>query len=197
MVVLLTKSNPVRGYIRSGGVAVTPYLRTVAIFAASAHRGQTRKDARKTPYISHPLRVASILRHVGGVEDEAVLAAAILHDTIEDTHVTHADLVENFGAHVAGMVDECSDDKSLPKIERKRLQVEHAPHKSPGAALVKVADKMANLRDIIDSAPVGWSKERQAEYFEWAKAVVDRLPLSNSALVQGFNELYREGLQKL
>lgn len=197
MPTLLIKSSLVHGYYRSGGVAVSPYLRSVAKFAAVAHKGQTRKDVRKTPYISHPYRVANILRTVGNVHDEDVLAAAILHDTIEDTHVSHADLVKEFGPKVADMVAECSDDKNLHKDERKRLQVVHAPHKSDGAALVKVGDKIANLADLINSPPAGWPKERVREYFAWANDVVSGLPLSNRALKDEFKKIYRQGLSSL
>lgn len=197
MTTLLVKSSLVHGYYRSGGVAVSPYLRNVARFAAVAHKGQTRKDVRKTPYISHPYRVANILRTVGHVHDEEVLAAAILHDTIEDTHVSHADLVKEFGQSVADMVAECSDDKDLHKDERKRLQVEHAPHKSAGAALVKVGDKIANLADLMHSPPAGWSEDRIREYFTWANDVVSRLPLSNQALKNEFKKIYLRGLSEL
>lgn len=194
---LLVKSSLVHGYYRSGGVVVSPYLRSVAQFAAVAHKGQTRKDVRKTPYISHPYRVANILRTVGHVHDEEVLAAAILHDTIEDTHVSHADLVKEFGQSVADMVAECSDDKDLHKDERKRLQVEHATHKSAGAALVKVGDMIANLADLMHSPPAGWPESRIREYFDWAHRVVSRLPLKNQALKGEFQKLYRIGMTVL
>ena len=194
--ILLVKSSPVRGYMRTNGIAVSPYLRDVAKFAAAAHAGQVRKDARRTPYISHPFRVASILRNVGGVHDEHVLAAAILHDTVEDTSVTQADLLAKFGPKVAGMVMECTDDKALPKMERKRLQVVKAPKKTPGAALVKIGDKIANLDDLLHSPPPSWGKQRIRDYFSWAKQVVDGLPVNNPKLSARFDDVHAEGLRK-
>ena len=124
-----------------------------AHFAAEKHRNQRRKDAEATPYINHPLTLAKILSDEVGIHDHQVLAAAILHDTIEDTETTEAELREHFGDVITKVVLELTDDKSLPKHERKRLQVQNAPHKSPQAKLVKTADKIANLRDIASTPP--------------------------------------------
>jgi GTP diphosphokinase / guanosine-3',5'-bis(diphosphate) 3'-diphosphatase len=149
-------------------------LRALA-FAADRHRDQRRKDAAASPYINHPIAVASILWHEGEIRDPIALVAAILHDTIEDTQTTAAELVERFGAEVAAVVGEVTDDKSLPKARRKELQVEHAPHLSPPAQLVKLADKISNLRDILDSPPADWPIERRHDYVAWTKRVVDGL----------------------
>ncbi len=149
-------------------------LRSLA-FAADRHRDQRRKDGPASPYINHPIVVASLLWHDGEVRDPTVLLAAILHDTIEDTGTTEAELAAAFGAEVAAVVVEVTDDKSLPKARRKELQVEHAPHLSSRAKLVKLADKICNLRDITDSPPASWSAERRAEYVAWTKRVVDGL----------------------
>ncbi|CAJ1049890.1 guanosine-3'%2C5'-bis(diphosphate) 3'-pyrophosphohydrolase MESH1 [Xyrichtys novacula] len=124
-------------------------------FAAEKHRNQRRKDPDKTPYINHPIGVARILSHEGGVTDIQVLQAALLHDTVEDTDTSPAELEEKFGSVVAGIVQEVTDDKSLPKQERKRQQVEHAPHCSHQAKLVKLADKLYNLRDLNRCTPTG------------------------------------------
>lgn len=160
-------------------------------FAAARHRDQRRKDAEASPYINHPIALAALLAHTGGVEDLVVLQAAILHDTIEDTETTYEELLALFGKEVADVVLECTDDKTLEKHERKQRQVDRAPHKSRAAALVKLADKTCNLRDIAASPPSYWTLERRREYFDWAKRVVDGLPKVNAALEQAFDEAWR------
>ena len=144
-------------------------------FAAHKHRDQRRKDAEASPYINHPIALAEVLTGEGGVTDIGVLAAALLHDTIEDTATTLEELNRRFGERIAGMVAEVTDDKALPKIERKRLQIEHAAGICPGAKLVKLADKICNLRDVAERPPAKWDLERRREYFEWAKRVIDGL----------------------
>ena len=164
-----------------------------ASFAADKHRGQRRKDADATPYINHPLALANILAREGGVEDAKVIAAALLHDTVEDTETTIEELEARFGKRVASMVAEVTDNKSFPKEERKRLQVVKAASKSTGAKLVKLADKIANLRDLVAAPPADWSAERKAEYFDWAKEVVKGLRGVNASLETAFDEAYARG----
>jgi guanosine-3',5'-bis(diphosphate) 3'-pyrophosphohydrolase len=147
-------------------------LISAAAFAADKHRNQRRKDAEASPYINHPISLAHVLAGDGGIEDVHVLAAALLHDTLEDTATTAEELLEAFGERVTGLVLEVTDDRSLPKAERKRRQVEHAPHLSPGAKLIKLADKICNLRDVRSAPPADWSLERRREYFDWAHRVV-------------------------
>ncbi|XP_021564337.1 guanosine-3',5'-bis(diphosphate) 3'-pyrophosphohydrolase MESH1 isoform X3 [Carlito syrichta] len=130
-------------------------LLEAADFAARKHSQQRRKDPEETPYINHPIGVARILTHEAGITDIVVLQAALLHDTVEDTDTTLDEVELHFGAPVRRLVEEVTDDKSLPKLERKRLQVVHAPHSSPGAKLVKLADKLYNLRDINRCTPKG------------------------------------------
>ena len=160
-------------------------------FAAHMHRDQRRKDAEASPYINHPIALAEVLAGEGGIADVEVLAAALLHDTIEDTATTAEELRAQFGARVAGVVVEVTDDKNLPKAERKRLQIEHAPAISPGAKLVKLADKICNLRDVADRPPSGWDLERRREYFEWAKRVIDGLRGAHPRLEAAFDDAYR------
>lgn len=117
-------------------------------FAADKHRTQRRKDASASPYINHPIALSNILLNEGGVEDERVLVAALLHDTLENTETTAQELVRLFGKEIAELVLEVTDDKALPKAERKRLQIKHAPHISRQAKLVKLADKICNLRGV-------------------------------------------------
>jgi guanosine-3',5'-bis(diphosphate) 3'-pyrophosphohydrolase len=156
-------------------------------FAAHKHRDQRRKGAEASPYINHPIAVANVLANEVGIVDPITLAAALLHDTIEDTDTTAQELESAFGAEVATVVVEVTDDKSLPKQERKRLQVEHAVHLSEGAKLVKLADKTCNLRAISRSPPVDWSLERRRDYFVWAKRVVEPMH-GTSALLDGLVE---------
>jgi len=142
-------------------------------FAAHKHRDQRRKGADASPYINHPIAVANVLANEAGITDASILAAALLHDTIEDTATTPQELEAAFGAEVASIVLEVTDDKTLPKQERKRLQIEHAAALSKQAKVVKLADKICNVRDMSQLPPVDWSLERRADYFIWAKQVVD------------------------
>ena len=159
-------------------------------FAARKHRDQRRKDPEASPYINHPIALANILWREGGVHEPAVICAALLHDTIEDTATTEQELAQRFGPAVARIVMEVTDDKALDKADRKRLQVEHAPHLSREAKLVKLADKIANLRDVASSPPAEWPLARQREYFEWAKRVVDGLRGAHPGLERVFDEAY-------
>lgn len=159
-------------------------------FAADKHCFQKRKDEGKSPYINHPLGLADVLANEAGVEDDRVLIAAILHDTIEDTETTAQELIREFGQEVADIVLEVTDDKALPKAERKRLQIEHAATISRRAKLVKLADKICNLRDVANSPPIDWSLERKREYFDWAKSVVDGVRGVHPGLEHIFDEAY-------
>lgn len=159
-------------------------------FSAQKHSTQRRKDAAESPYINHPIAVATVLASEAGVTDLTTLQAAILHDTIEDTQTTFEELVARFGEDVAGVVMEVTDDKSLPKEERKLLQIAHAPQKSPRAAMIKLADATCNLRDMTSSPPRGWSDERRRGYFVWAKQVVDGLPVGDGPLRAAFDEAF-------
>jgi len=159
-------------------------------FASLKHRDQRRKDAQASPYINHPIALASVLASEGGVTDPVVLSAALLHDTVEDTQTTPAELRAVFGPRIAGIVEEVTDDKNLPKAERKRLQVEHAAHISREAKLVKLADKICNVRDVAGHPPARWDLTRRREYFEWAKAVVDQMRGAHPDLERRFDEAY-------
>jgi len=157
-------------------------------FAARKHRDQRRKDREASPYVNHPIDLAHVLCNEAGIEDPVVLAAALLHDTVEDTDTTEQELIGHFGPEIASIVMEVTDDKSLPKARRKRLQVEHAPHASERARLVKLADKICNLRDMAGSPPANWSLERRREYFDWAREVVEGLRGTHPVLERLFDE---------
>jgi GTP diphosphokinase / guanosine-3',5'-bis(diphosphate) 3'-diphosphatase len=161
-------------------------------FAAHKHRDQRRKDAQASPYINHPIALADVLVNEGGVTDVEVLCAALLHDTVEDTATTHQELVDAFGSRIARIVAEVTDDKSLSKDERKRLQVEHAVRLSPEAKRVKLADKICNLRDVASQPPAHWDLPRRREYFDWAKSVVDRLRGVDARLEEAFDRAYAQ-----
>lgn len=163
-------------------------LLKAAEYAAEMHRDQRRKGVEASPYINHPIQVASIIANVGKVSDVTVLAAALLHDTIEDTEATGNALEERFGGNIRQLVEEVTDDKTLPKAERKRLQIEHTAHMSDGAKLIKIADKTCNVRDIGSKPPDDWSIERRREYFDWAVKVVAGCRGVNAAMEELFDQ---------
>jgi guanosine-3',5'-bis(diphosphate) 3'-pyrophosphohydrolase len=167
-----------------------PALIGALSFAADKHRNQRRKDKEASPYINHPIMLAKILAVEGGVEDGLVLGAAVLHDTIEDTETSYEELAAQFGREIADVVLEVTDDKALPKAERKQRQIDHAPQLSRAAKLVKLADKIANVRDVADHPPSEWPIERRREYFDWAKRVVDGLRGTHERLEAAFDAAY-------
>jgi GTP diphosphokinase / guanosine-3',5'-bis(diphosphate) 3'-diphosphatase len=159
-------------------------------FAARKHRDQRRKDADASPYINHPIALADTLANEAGIRDPTTLAAALLHDTIEDTDTSLAELGAQFGPQVAAIVAEVTDDTALSKAERKRLQIEHAAGITTQAKLVKLADKICNLRDMSVAPPAGWPLERRREYFDWAKNVVDEMRGCDATLESLFDAEY-------
>lgn len=160
-------------------------------FSAYKHRNQRRKDLEAAPYVNHPISLAHVLTcEVDGIDDQNVVIAALLHDTIEDTDTTNEEIEAKFGKKVLSIVLEVSDDKSLPKLERKRLQIEHAKHLSHEAKLVKLADRICNVRDLVNNCPVGWTLTRVIEYFEWSKSVVDEMRGTHLELEKLFDEVF-------
>jgi (p)ppGpp synthase/HD superfamily hydrolase len=163
-------------------------------FAADKHRDQRRKGACASPYINHPIEVAELLVRVGGVTDVRLLQAAVLHDTLEDTETTAEELESRFGFKVRRLVEEVSDDKSLPRDERKRLQVEHAPTLSREARQIKLADKICNLRDLKERPPPDWSTTRRLAYLDWSEQVIEGCRGVNARLEQEFDRAHAEAL---
>ena len=161
-------------------------------FAARKHRDQRRKDAQASPYINHPIALADVLVNEAGVTDVEVLCAALLHDTIEDTETTPGELEREFGREIAAIVVELTDNKMLKKRTRKRMQIAHAAGASREAKLVKLADKICNLRDVTARPPANWDLERRREYFDWAKTVVDRLRGADPRLEAAFDRAYAQ-----
>jgi guanosine-3',5'-bis(diphosphate) 3'-pyrophosphohydrolase len=168
----------------------TALIVRAAAFAAQKHRNQRRKDVDASPYINHPLALADVLANEAGITDSIALASALLHDTIEDTDTTIEELTSTFGAVIANTVAEVTDDKELPKAARKRMQIEHAAHISTPAKLVKLADKISNVRDVASNPPANWPIERRREYFDWAKAVVEQMRGTHARLETLFDEAY-------
>jgi (p)ppGpp synthase/HD superfamily hydrolase len=171
----------------------TALLMAALRFAADKHRDQRRKDRNASPYINHPIEVASVLVTTGGVTDAVTLAAAILHDTIEDTKTTPEELTDRFGREVCALVEELTDDKRLPKEERKRLQIVHAAGASHRAKLIKLADKICNVRDVTHQPPSGWGVERRNEYLDWTEQVVAGCRGASANLEALYDRVLAEG----
>jgi (p)ppGpp synthase/HD superfamily hydrolase len=171
-----------------------------AHFAARVHATHRRKGAAAEPYVNHVLEVADILAAAGA--PPAAIVAGLLHDTVEDSEAdpeptTLAHIEAEFGAEVAGIVAEVSDDKSLPKEVRKGLQVRHAAGASAAARQVKLADKIANLRTIEASPPAGWDHGRRLEYVGWAGRVAAGAKGVNPVLDALFDATYRRAVTRL
>jgi (p)ppGpp synthase/HD superfamily hydrolase len=144
-----------------------------ACFAARTHTGQSRKGAAKEPYVNHLAEVAAFVAEATGGRDANLVVAAWLHDAVEDQGVMREEIASMFGEDVAGLVAEVTDDKSLPKHVRKRLQVETVAGKSARARLLKLADKTSNVTAVVESPPADWPEERLKAYVCWALEVVD------------------------
>ncbi|MBP2646791.1 MAG: hypothetical protein H6Q77_415 [Gemmatimonadetes bacterium] len=173
--------------MKRGEEGLLPLFDALA-FSADRHRLQRRKGAAASPYINHPIEVARVLVHEGGVRDLGVLIAAVLHDTIEDTATTGEEIAERFGPDIARLVLEVTDDKSTPAAERKRRQVEHATALSPRARLVRLADKICNVRDMVADPPHGWSVERRRDYLDWTERVIAGCRGSNAGLESAYDQ---------
>ncbi len=161
-----------------------------AMFAAEKHAAQKRKGAAAEPYINHLIEVAQLIAGSSERLDANLVMAGLLHDTIEDTGTTAEELEQVFGSDIAALVVEMTDDKSLPKEVRKTLQVESAPHKSVRAQVIKLADKISNLRSLLASPPATWSTERKREYIAWAQKVVGALSAPNPILKAEFEKTF-------
>ena len=166
-----------------------------AVYAAEKHKYQRRKGFNQVPYINHPLKVALLLDECGE-HDENILIAAILHDVIEDTDASYEEISKEFSPEVADIVIEVTDDKELPYAIRKELQVKGASSLSRDAKKIKIADKICNIRDIVNY-PLDWSTERKLSYLEWAKQVVSGCRNVNADLEASFDDTFNEGLEKL
>jgi (p)ppGpp synthase/HD superfamily hydrolase len=176
----------------NGSIPAAPVQRILAAakFASERHSSQKRKGLAAEPYINHLIEVAQLIAESSDRLDTNLVMAGLLHDTIEDTGTTAEELERAFGGDIAGLVVELTDDKSLPKETRKALQVENAPHKSERAQVIKLADKISNLRSLLASPPASWSAERKREYFSWARQVVNALSAPNPRLKAEFDKTF-------
>ena len=168
-----------------------------AHFSAQKHSRQRRKDEDASPYINHPISVALAIAQIGGVDDPEILAAALLHDTLEDTETTPEELEAEFGKKVCDYVLDVTDDKTLPKDERKRRQIEHAKKISKGAALIKLGDKISNVTDVTNNPPADWDINRRKQYLDWAEKVIENCPKVNDRMENKFQEIIKQGREAL
>ncbi len=160
-------------------------------FAANKHRNQRRKNVDAFPYINHPISLVNILCNEVHITDVTVICAALLHDTVEDTETTAEELLAEFGREISDIVMEVTDDQTITvRQRRKQLQIEHASHISEQAKLLKLADKISNLRDLVDDPPATWNLSRRREYFDWAKQVIDQLRGTHPELEELFDQAY-------
>lgn len=166
-----------------------------ALYASEAHAHHRRKGVAAEPYVNHLAEVAMLLAGAGA--DANLIAAGYLHDTLEDTEVTYPDLVGAFNEDIASLVQHATDDDSLAKAVRKSLQIERAPHLPVRAQMLRICDKISNLRALQSSPPAGWSVERRLEYFEWARQVVAGCRGADQSLADLFDVTYREGIASI
>jgi hypothetical protein len=181
---MMTASQPLE--LRASGVAIF----RAATFAAEKHVMQRRKGAIAEPYINHLLEVAELLVRTQPGFDITLVIAGLLHDTLEDTETTREELAHGFGDDIAALVAEVSDDKTLKPEVRQALQIEGAPNRSVRAQNLSAADKVATMRSILVSPPVGWSLQRKRDYFGWAKRVVDLFTHLTPALREEFDSMF-------
>jgi len=175
---------------QNGCMAEVERILAAARFAAEHHKAQKRKGEAGEPYINHLIEVAELIATSSEALVANLIMAGFLHDTIEDTNVTRQELEQRFGKDVAALVVEVTDDKSLPKEQRKALQVQNAHKKSPRAQTLKLADKISNLRALLSTPPANWPVQRKREYFDWAREVVSRLTQPNTRLKAEFERTY-------
>jgi GTP diphosphokinase / guanosine-3',5'-bis(diphosphate) 3'-diphosphatase len=168
-----------------------------AVTAARWHAKQRRKGSAGIPYINHLLEVARLVDQATGGEDADLVIAALLHDAIEDQGISRAHISEQFGEEVATLVEEVSDDKSLPQDVRKRLQVERAEKKSPRAKILKLADKISNVTDIGKDPPPDWSVKRQRDYVRWGRDVFAGLRGASPELERRFEDAAAEADRRI
>jgi hypothetical protein len=174
-----------RGSVAGSEVLV---LARAYALAAERHAAQRRKGSAAEPYINHLAEVAALVAEATDGRDAGLVAAAVLHDVLEDTATTEAELAAAFGGRVAALVREVTDDRALTKAERKRRQVLDAPGKSAAAKTIKLADKTSNLRALVESPPEDWDPERRRAYLRWAREVAAGLRGASPPLEAAFDE---------
>jgi guanosine-3',5'-bis(diphosphate) 3'-pyrophosphohydrolase len=176
--------------------AVRAVLRALS-FASERHSDQRRKGADRPPFINHAIEVAAILATVGAVTDAVTLQAAVLHDTLEDTSTSAAELQAVFGRDVRQVVEEVTDDIRLPRADRKRRQIESAPQLSSRAKLIRLADKISNVRAVAEAPPIDWSLDRRLDYVTWSERVIAGCRGCSATLERAYDEVLRDALRTL
>lgn len=165
-------------------------------FASEKHKSQTRKNRDKTPYINHPIEVANLIANIGNINDQIVLIAALLHDTLEDTKTTKEEIKNEFSETILNIVLEVTDDKSLLKMERKKHQIDHAKYLSNEAKLIKLGDKISNLNSTLNDPPENWSDDDILGYTVWSKQVIDNIRGVNKDLEDYYDYIYETIFKK-
>ncbi|WP_162670225.1 HD domain-containing protein [Gemmata massiliana] len=145
-----------------------------AALAARAHQHQKRKD-NQTPYVSHVFRVCLVVRHTFGFDDPKMLAAALLHDTIEDTTIDCDDIIERFGGDVAKWVAALTKDMRLPHDEREAVYAKELATADWQVKALKLADLYDNLSDSKHLSPGGRRKTAAKARF-YLDAIRQALP---------------------
>jgi len=176
---------------------VDPKILQAVDFAADKHRDQRRKGESAEPYINHPLEVTRLLAEATGGRDPLLLMGGILHDTVEDTDTTLEEIERTFGRQVRELVAEVTDDTSLPSDERKRRQIAELPRRSERARMIRMADKISNMRSILDAPPKGWDRDRKLRYFTFTRAVAEKCRGVNEDLDRRFAETYQRAMTAL
>jgi (p)ppGpp synthase/HD superfamily hydrolase len=174
----------------------TAFLARAYAFAAVRHAGQKRNAAGDEPYLHHLIEVANLLAYATDGADPVLVAGGVLHDVLEDTPTTPEELLSLFGPDVAALVAEVTDPDGLTEAERRRRQVEHAPHLSTRARLLKIADKTSNIRERLTARPPGKSNRDIVEYVEWGAMVVAGCRGLNARLEDAFDEAYEAAMRK-
>jgi (p)ppGpp synthase/HD superfamily hydrolase len=174
----------------------TAFLARAYAFAAVRHAGQKRNAAGDEPYLHHLIEVANLLAYATDGADPVLVAGGVLHDVLEDTPTTPAELSSLFGPEVAALVAEVTDPEGVTEAERRQRQVKHAPHLSDRARLLKIADKTSNIRERLATRPPGKTDQDIRDYVDWGAAVVAGCRGFNARLEDAFDAAYEAAIRK-
>lgn len=166
-------------------------------FAADCHADHRRKGESQEPYVNHVIEVAELVAEATKGEDINLVAAALLHDVLEDTDVTRAEMAEKFNTDIADLVHEVTNDEALTKAAQKTAQITSAPGKSDRAKILKLSDKTANFRSILNSPPLDWSVARKRDYLEHGRQVAEGLAGENTWLDDQFAATARRLMEQI
>jgi len=167
-----------------------------AIFATEKHKSQVRSNEKKTPYIIHPIEVADLVMKIGHVYDKDVLITALLHDVMDDTQTTYEQITSLYGTKVSSYLEEMTSKQGLSLKEQKKQQIMQAFRQNPSVAIIKLSDKLSNLKTLATSPPPSWSRDRIDQYFQWAQTVIENLPESNQLLKKAVKNVISDYWEK-